>query len=121
MEKVDGMERASYSIVQIFILTFFYNYRCKMRMCKNIASRRSYKKEGNFVKVTVDGNSSYQSLAEEAAIALSIEKNGGELILFRVDGTVIPNKDIYINGVCKCWTRGILKVRGKHHNSSNLQ
>ena len=73
----------------------------QMRMCKIVSG---YKKDGGFMEITVDGDSCYEAIAKEAAKMLDLEKEGTALLLFRVDGTIVPNKEVDVNGASRRWT-----------------
>ena len=85
-------------------------------MCKIVCTRKGYKKEGGFVEVVLDGESDYDEVVQQAATTLNLEDEDGctELLLFRVDGTVIPNNEVDIGGFTRSWTlQRYLKSLGK--------
>ena len=54
----------------------------------------------------LNGDSDYEAAVEQAAATLDLEEEEGsaELLLFRVDGTVIPNTDVDVGGFIQSWT-----------------
>ena len=86
-----------------------------MRMCKIVCGRKSYKKYGGFVEVMINGGSYYEEVVEQAAETLKLEEEeDSDLCLFRVDGTVIPNLDVEVDGLMRYWTlERYLKSQGK--------
>ena len=60
------------------------------------------------MEVMLDVNSEYETVVKHAAATLNVDEEEGpiELLLFRVDGTVIPNNDLDIDGCSKKWTLG---------------
>ena len=79
----------------------------QMRMCKIVATRKGYKKEGSFTEVMVRRDSEYATVARQAATTIELQDeddDGGELSLFRVDGTIIPRSLVDVGGREKEWT-----------------
>lgn len=56
------------------------------------------------MEVTLEANDPYEVVAEQAAITLSMEEEDGELMIFRADGTMVPNVDVEVGSVKKQWT-----------------
>ena len=74
-------------------------------MCRIVATRKGYKKEGSFTEVMVKRDSDYATVARHAATTLELQDeddDGGELSLFRVDGTIIPRGLVDVGG--REWT-----------------
>ena len=84
-------------------------------MCKIVHSRKSYKKESGFMEVMLDGDSTYEDVVQLAAETMSLEKDEDSTeLLFRADGTMVPNIDVSVGGFSQRWTlQRYLKSLGK--------
>ena len=61
--------------------------------------KKSYTKGGDYIEVSCPSNATYDELCEVCAEALEMECELGdeylyELKMFRIDGTIVPNKSI---------------------------
>lgn len=69
--------------------------------------KKSYRKHGDYVEVSIPANASYSTVCKEAAETLQIHTpyEGCSLQMFRADGTVVSNRLIKtVHGLEKPWT-----------------
>lgn len=93
------------------------HYLNQLRVCQMRKSRKrnAYCKSSGYVEVSCPSNATYYDICELSAEALEMDSGEEtqmlELQIFRVDGTIVPNKRISGHA----WTIGeYLKLQGRN-------